>query len=77
MTIVDGIAWLACAASLSSACAESMLLLRAFALCSNLTFLSYGLSAGIVQIVCLHAILAVLNGSRLLRLMSAGRTRVI
>lgn len=61
MTLIDGIGYLASVLVLLTFCMSTMLSLRAVATCSNIAFISYGISAKLYPVLILHIILLPLN----------------
>ena len=65
MTAVELMGWVAGSLVFATFYLKTMIPLRVVALTSNLAFLGYGLTAGLMPIVVLHALLLPLNALRL------------
>jgi len=73
MSIVDGVGYLASVLVLLTFCMGTMVRLRTIAVCSNVAFVTYGLSAQVYPVVALHVILLPLNLVLLARMVSVLR----
>jgi hypothetical protein len=62
----DVVGYIACALVLLTFYMKDMVSLRVAALCSNIAFLTYGISLGLMPVIVLHAILIPMNAWRLL-----------
>jgi CRP/FNR family cyclic AMP-dependent transcriptional regulator len=67
MTLSDAIGYFASALVLAAFCMKDIVPLRLVALCSNVTFLVYGVSMGLMPIWLLHGLLLPMNGWRLVQ----------
>jgi hypothetical protein len=65
MTPSDALGYLASGLVLAAFCMKEIVPLRMVALCSNLAFLAYGVSMGLMPIWLLHGLLLLMNGWRL------------
>lgn len=75
MTTGDLIGWLAAALSLLTFSMRSMVALRLAALATNLCFVSYGLSSGLLPVIVLHSLLIPCNLYRLLEFVGQDAAR--
>ena len=66
MTAVDGLGFLAGGLVLATFCMKGLVPLRGMAITSNLVFILYGYTAGIVPVLVLHLILLPVNIVRLM-----------
>jgi CRP/FNR family transcriptional regulator, cyclic AMP receptor protein len=65
---VDGIGYLASLLVLLTFCMNTMMTLRAVAICSNLAFVIYGVAANVYPVLLLHLILLPLNALHLIKM---------
>ena len=65
MTLCDALGYLASGLVLAAFCMKEIVPLRMVALCSNLAFLAYGVSMGLMPIWLLHGLLLLMNSWRL------------
>jgi CRP/FNR family cyclic AMP-dependent transcriptional regulator len=66
---VDGIGYLASLLVLLTFCMNTMMTLRAVAICSNLAFVIYGVAANVYPVLLLHLILLPLNALHLINML--------
>jgi CRP/FNR family cyclic AMP-dependent transcriptional regulator len=66
---VDGIGYLASLLVLLTFCMNTMMTLRAVAICSNLAFAIYGVAANVYPVLLLHLILLPLNALHLINML--------
>jgi hypothetical protein len=74
-TQVEVVGYMAAACMLLTFMMTNRLMLRLFALIGNIFFISYGIGAGLVPVVILHAILAPINIGHLWRAIKSYNTR--
>ena len=72
----DAIGYLASGLVLATFSMKEIISLRIVALCSNLAFLVYGMSMGLVLIWLLHGLLLPMNGWRLAQALLQGEVKV-
>ncbi len=70
----EALGYLAAALVVASSAMRMMVPLRLLAIASNLTFVAYGLAAGLVPIILVHGILALINSLRLWQLLRLVRS---
>jgi hypothetical protein len=75
-TLRDTLGYTASGLVLATFCATSMRRLRCIAVLSNVAFISYALSAGLLPVLVLHCVLLPTNVIRLLQIETARRTAV-
>jgi CRP/FNR family transcriptional regulator, cyclic AMP receptor protein len=74
--LTDAIGYLASGLVLTSFSMKEIVALRIVALCSNLAFLLYGVSMGLVPIWLLHGLLLPMNGLRLAQALLQSEVKV-
>jgi CRP/FNR family transcriptional regulator, cyclic AMP receptor protein len=76
MPFTDAIGYLASGLVLTTFSMKEIISLRIVALCSNLAFLVYGMSMGLVPIWLLHGLLLPMNGWRLAQALLQSEVKV-
>ena len=71
MDLNNALGWLAASLMLLTFWCRDVARLRRVAILANLAFIGYGLSAGLLPVLCLHLVLLPINLRRLLALAAA------